>query len=60
MSRFTSKVTVKLALIGKMVTLSNLPRISFDFGVIPNSYVSPGLGCDNVGSKVGRYSSSVK
>lgn len=33
-SRCTSKVTVKQALIGEMVTLCNLPRISFDGEVI--------------------------
>lgn len=36
-SHFTSKVTVKVTLIGEMVTLFNLP--SFDIGVIRNSYV---------------------
>lgn len=38
-SHFTSKVTVKITLIGKMVTLFNLP--SFDFGISHHSHVRP-------------------
>lgn len=38
-SHFTSKVTVRITLIGKMVTLFNLP--SFDSGITHHSHVRP-------------------
>ena len=54
-SRFTSKVTVKLALIGGMVALFNLPGVSFDFG-INLQILWPARLQQNVGSKVRRWS----